>query len=99
MHARNKNRVSDASLSTPGTENVMLMINFQDKNDDAILERVRNRYARAKLGLFLLHGWHPFYLPPFLNQEILHILINLPVGPTRTDAVIAESHRQFQAKK
>jgi len=57
------------------------------------------RGKKKKSSLFPLHGRHPFYMSPFLNQEILHELINLPVGSTPPDIVIAESQDQSSRKK
>jgi hypothetical protein len=43
----------------------------------------------SKPSLFLSNSWHPFDMPPFLDQEILHVLVNLPIGSPRSDTVIA----------
>ena len=61
-------------------------------------ERTKKRYIHTNSSLSLLHGRHPFYLSPLFDQEILHVLINLPVGSTRADAVITESRNQFRTK-
>ena len=41
-----------------------------------------------KSTLFLSNSWYPFDVPPFLDQEVLHVLVNLPIGSTSSDTVI-----------
>lgn len=64
----------------------MLIISYSKKTVQAV----------QKSSLFLLHSRDPFNPSPFLDQKVFHVLINLPIGSTRPDAMVAENRDQYE---